>query len=127
MWSSLIHCRSPFPSFAAIAAADARLVAAATQGSAGESLSRAQARRGMHKAVLQLTRVLREGRAVKEELDLVIDLCGAVHNIRDVVAVAMEAEEKKPSRAEDGLSRAGKYLETYVLLICFNAYLRERR
>ncbi len=79
----------------------------------------------MHRAVLQLTRILREGRAVKEELDVVIDVCGGVHNVRDAVTVAMQ-EEETSREAASGQSRAGKYLESYVLLICFNAYLRER-
>lgn len=99
-------------------------MAAAAMGESAESLAREQARRGMHRAILQLTRVLREGRTVKEELDVVIDVCGTVHNVRDAVTAAMNEEEAM--RDAGSISRAGRYLESYALLICFNAYLRER-
>ena len=95
--------------------------------SPGGSETLERSRRGMHRAILQLTRVLRRGRAVKEELDLVVDICGERCNLRDSIATAMAEESSLAGReSEERTLRAAKYLESYAILIIFNAYLRER-
>jgi len=83
----------------------------------------------MHRAILQLTRVLRRGRSVKEELDVIVDLCGSECNLRDSIADAAAEESTTAAAArdtEERTLRAVKYLESYAILIIFNAYLRER-
>jgi hypothetical protein len=104
--------------------------------------TRARYGRGEFKGILGLIRILKQGARAKEEVDVAIDAVGGIVNIRDSIAEAKtRADAQRVPQQEGGgtsgdgrpkrrgglLSKALKYLESYAYLICFNAYLRERR
>ena len=85
--------------------------------------------RGEYKGILSLIRILKQGRAVKEEVDLAIDVCGSAYNVREAIAEALAHHdlERTGGVEKAELLEAVKHAESYAMLILFNAYLRERR
>jgi hypothetical protein len=77
-----------------------------------------------YQIINSLLRVIKNGIENKSVVDTVIDQCGAVLNLRDMI----ESAHIKAEMADDGKKRpiikAGIVaLQRYVLLICFQAYL----
>ena len=85
--------------------------------------------RGEYKGILSLIRILKRGRAVKDEVDLAIDVAGASYNVRDAIAEALAHHERERTGGvmKGDLLEAVKHAESYAMLIVFNAYLRARR
>ena len=85
--------------------------------------------RGEYKGILSLIRILKRGRAAKEEVDLAIDVAGSAYNVRDAIAEALtQHERERTGGVQRGpLMEAVKHAESYAMLIVFNAYLRERK
>jgi protein-tyrosine phosphatase len=84
---------------------------------------------GDYKGILSLIRILKYGKKVKEEVDIAVDLCGSVHNIRNSIAEARNKAnlDRTGDRQKNLMFKALKYLESYAYLICFNAYLHDRK
>eukprot|EP00808_Paulinella_micropora_P002101 g43622.t1 len=82
--------------------------------------------RGQHKGIMNLIRILPLGQVVKEEVDVVIDFCSEVYNVRDAVLKEMRELETERSGKDHlhNLQRPIRYLESYAFLIAFHAYLR---
>jgi len=89
--------------------------------------TRARYGRGEYKGILSLIRILKQGGRVKDEVDVAIDSVGQVINIRDSIAQAKSRADTERQKQKRLLGKALKYLESYAYLICFNAYLHERR
>ena len=85
--------------------------------------------RGEYKGILSLIRILKRGRAVKDEVDLAIDVAASAYNVRDAIAEALvQHERERTGGVQRGpLMEAVKHAESYAMLIVFNAYLRERK
>ena len=81
-----------------------------------------------YKSILQLTRVIKRGKQVKDEVDMAIDVCGSAFHLRDAIAEAKQRAEQDRSNnvTKQRLATAIKLLESYAYLIAFNAYLHER-
>lgn len=91
--------------------------------------TRASTGRGEFRGILNLIRILKRGRAMKEEVDLAIDVCGTVHNLRDAISEALRQHEgnRAGNTNKTELFEAAKMLDSYALLIALNAYLHERK
>ena len=61
---------------------------AASDSPGAQTLSKR--RQGEYKGILGLIRIMKHGALVKEETDLAIDVCGAVHNIRESISVVQQ-------------------------------------
>ena len=83
---------------------------------------------GNYKSILQLIRVIKRGKQVKDEVDIAIDICGSTFHLRDAIADAKQRAEQDRTNhtSKPRLARAIKLLESYAYLIAFNAYLHER-
>lgn len=82
-------------------------------------------RRGEYAVIRSLTRVLEGGVENKRQVDLVIDQCSDMQNLREAIltyrnSIHRQADEKKRQAA---LSNFVEYLERYYFLICFAVYL----
>ncbi|KPA83822.1 hypothetical protein ABB37_02031 [Leptomonas pyrrhocoris] len=84
--------------------------------------------RGEYAAITQLKRVLTEGRTAKYQVDLVLEACSKMQNLRGAIesfAVALTS----PDTTEVGRARAHHagvhYLKRYFNLIVFAVYLQE--
>lgn len=89
-------------------------------------LLKKQSRIPSYQVINNLLRVLRNGVRIKEEVDVAIDRCGELYNIRDAIedcrlrAEQATSEQDKRLYAQRGMSN----LRRYFLLIIFQAYLR---
>ncbi|XP_064624636.1 paladin-like isoform X2 [Lineus longissimus] len=100
-----------------------------------EKLKRGHSRseRGDFVAVQLLVDSLRNGHAVKAEVDAVIDICSEAGNIRNEIYESKTALEglkvdyviQGGSAREYYLKKCIAQLERYFYLICFNAYLHD--
>jgi len=82
-------------------------------------------KRGWWKVIKSLIRILPDGKAIKKEVDAVIDICGAFQNLREVIyeqyVLAVNALERKKA----AFALKGKnFLIRYFYLIIINAYFR---
>eukprot|EP00741_Cyanophora_paradoxa_P018668 tig00021073_g18018.t1 len=89
--------------------------------------SGAKTQADVHPAVERLVAALPDGQAAQHALDAAIDACSRMQNIRDVIWKARSDAEHKHTAAERDfwMKRARDFLERYLYLICFQAYLRE--
>ncbi|WFC98121.1 hypothetical protein MYAM1_000844 [Malassezia yamatoensis] len=89
-----------------------------------------QANSGGYNIILQLCGLLDEGRECKSIVDMAIDSCQDMINIRESIlenrlcysTAAMDEEQ-----AQSHLARAGKSLEVYYFLIAFASYVQQSR
>ena len=89
-----------------------------------------QANMGEYNIILQLCGLLDQGRKCKSIVDVAIDACQDMINIRESIlenrlyysTAAMDEQE-----AQDHLRRAAKSLEVYYFLIAFASYVQESR
>ncbi|KAK6187559.1 hypothetical protein SNE40_005557 [Patella caerulea] len=90
--------------------------------------------RGEYLSVQKLVKFIPDGLAVKRQVDVMIDHCGELYNLRTSI---LEQKKKMEGIHSDFIieGRSAKeyyrrkciyYLERYIFLICFNAYLREQ-
>jgi hypothetical protein len=84
--------------------------------------------RGEYEAIVQLKRILAEGRTAKYQVDLVLEACSKMQNLRTAIetfAIAVTS----PDTTESGRARAHHagvhYLKRYFNLIVFAVYLQE--
>lgn len=84
---------------------------------------------GEFKIILRLVRVLKYGLATKKYCDMCIDLCYHMQNLRqDIVEVVSKSKmAPDPHHREAAYERAIDYLKRYYMLICFTAYLHDRK
>jgi hypothetical protein len=84
--------------------------------------------KGEYKVVLSLVRQLKSGNDIKKLVDIAIDLCSEIVNLREVIfylrqqAEQAEQEEIRKIYCVD----AFRNLERYYYLIAFNGYLAEQ-
>lgn len=80
---------------------------------------------GDYKSIIGLIRILKHGRVVKEQVDSMIDTCGSVFNIRESIYHARVKWETSRSKEhqKELLHDAMECLQSYAMLIVFNAYL----
>ena len=82
--------------------------------------------RGNYKMIVNLVRVLNGGDEVKEQVDLVIDHCDHMQNLRlAIFDIVDRASDTLWSKRTFYIHRGKKYLERYFFLIAFNAYFRD--
>ncbi|KAG5478759.1 hypothetical protein LSCM1_06163 [Leishmania martiniquensis] len=84
--------------------------------------------RGEYSVIVQLKRVLAQGRTAKYQVDLVLEACSQMQNLRTAIetfAIAVSS----PDTTESGRARAHHagvhYLKRYFNLIVFAVYLQE--
>ncbi|XP_064616036.1 paladin-like [Liolophura sinensis] len=90
--------------------------------------------RGEFMAICQLVQALPNGLLIKNQVDLAVDSCAELLNLRTIIAETKASLEGiTDDYIVDGHSAKGylldkccQYLDRYFFLICFNAYLREQ-
>eukprot|EP00475_Leptophrys_vorax_P003053 TRINITY_DN11766_c0_g1_i1.p1 TRINITY_DN11766_c0_g1~~TRINITY_DN11766_c0_g1_i1.p1 ORF type:complete len:864 (+),score=197.56 TRINITY_DN11766_c0_g1_i1:351-2594(+) len=84
---------------------------------------------GDFKGILSLTRILKKGRVVKDEVDWAIDACSKTHNIREAISESWHKFQVDRSGVEqqqqERLRVAAINLVRYGYLIAWNSYLYE--
>lgn len=84
--------------------------------------------RGEYAAIVQLKRILAEGRTAKYQVDLVLEACSKMQNLRTAIELFATAVTS-PDTTEAGRARAHHagvhYLKRYFNLIVFAVYLQE--
>lgn len=80
---------------------------------------------GMFLAVRSMLRALENGRSAKVALDLVLDACAAMQNLREAIAAYRSRifHEQNEMRRQSLLQVCLEYLDRYYSLIVFAAYL----
>ena len=76
--------------------------------------------------VRKITRLLEHGAGSRDVLDAVIDRCAAMQNIREAILRyrrAFNHQEDDARARQSALNRGVEYLERYLMLIAFAAYL----
>lgn len=87
---------------------------------------------GNYQIILELTKVLENGPTCKKMVDLAIDECGELINIREqilIFRIQYEIEhlvEETDEKASSALSQAIGYLERYFSLIAFMGFVQEK-
>ncbi|CAJ1989048.1 protein of unknown function - conserved [Leishmania donovani] len=84
--------------------------------------------RGEYSVIVQLKRVLAQGRTAKYQVDLVLEACSKMQNLRTAIE-AFAIAVSSPDTIESGRARAHHagvhYLKRYFNLIVFAVYLQE--
>ncbi|GET88818.1 hypothetical protein, conserved [Leishmania tarentolae] len=84
--------------------------------------------RGEYSVIVQLKRVLTQGRTAKYQVDLVLEACSKMQNLRTAIE-AFAIAVSSPDTIESGRARAHHagvhYLRRYFNLIVFAVYLQE--
>ncbi|CAJ1008771.1 putative Inositol hexakisphosphate [Leishmania naiffi] len=84
--------------------------------------------RGEYSVIVQLKRVLTQGRTAKHQVDLVLEVCSKMQNLRTAIE-AFAIAASSPDTVESDRARAHHagvhYLKRYFNLIVFAAYLQE--
>lgn len=84
--------------------------------------------RGEYAAIVQLKRILAEGRTAKYQVDLVLEACSKMQNLRTAIE-GFAISVSSPDITESGRARAHNagvhYLKRYFNLIVFAVYLQE--
>lgn len=80
---------------------------------------------GMFSVIRSLLRVLEKGREAKAALDLVLDACSAMQNLREAISSYRNKLFAEPNdmRRQSLLQVCLEYLERYYVLVAFAAYL----
>lgn len=80
---------------------------------------------GMFLVIRSLLRVLENGREAKVALDLILDACAAMQNLREAIANYRNRifQERNEMRRQSILQVCLEYLDRYYSLIAFSAYL----
>ena len=84
--------------------------------------------RGNYKCIMQLKSVLRDGRAAKHRVDLVLEACNRMQNLRAAIELfkdAVESAEVNEEARARALHHGINYLQRYFNLITFSSYLHE--
>jgi len=83
---------------------------------------------GMFVVIRSLLRVLENGKMAKISLDLILDACAAMQNLREAIAVyrAKIFHERNELRRQSLLQVCLEYLDRYYTLIVFSSYLDDK-
>ena len=85
-----------------------------------------QYNQGLYKCILQLIALLKNGLTIKSCVDLVIDECSCMQNLRTAIYDLKKQLNDTNERQRHHAHRYGiSYLQRYFYLICFNAYLHD--
>ncbi|CAO3608947.1 unnamed protein product [Cunninghamella echinulata] len=91
------------------------------------NISTYQQNKNNYQIINSLLRVIKNGLETKHIVDTVIDKCGAIVNLRDMIDnVYIQAEEETDDEKRKRILKTGVVaLQRYFLLICFQAYLQD--
>lgn len=80
---------------------------------------------GMFLSIRSMLRALENGRSAKLALDLILDACSAMQNLREAIAIYRSRIFREPNemRRQSLLQVCLEYLDRYYSLIVFSAYL----
>ncbi|OWF42203.1 Paladin [Mizuhopecten yessoensis] len=100
----------------------------------GKHSQKASLERGDYRAVQRLVKLLPNGQTIRNQVDTVVDACSELYNLRSEILKSKHTLDDiktdyvldDKSAKETLYKRCCDYLERYVFLIVFNAYLTEQ-